>query len=206
MIYSPAFNNKKGNTEHSGVSEVLLFTKSHKWKNGSTRPYTIRSLWRQRFTVSTSPFQSQPKSTTPTIFQNFIPNNRPLPNVFFLQCACLRHPRQPNFCVLSVTHYPIGHQKVVPAGLSKTVLSKRFMFNELIYLIFLSRPKIRFTHGQSHNPIWASCQTAVELTTCISRRVHFPAVLLVRQLISLCHHRPVNSQSNGHPCFWSQDT
>ncbi len=44
VICSPAFNHKIGNAAHSGVSEVLLFTKSYKWKKQRWTKWTSGRL------------------------------------------------------------------------------------------------------------------------------------------------------------------
>ncbi len=44
MICAPALNHKIGNAAHSGVSEVLFFTKSYKWKKQRWKKWTIGRL------------------------------------------------------------------------------------------------------------------------------------------------------------------
>ncbi len=41
VICAKAFNHKIGNVAHSGVSEVLFFTKSYKWKRQRWKKWTI---------------------------------------------------------------------------------------------------------------------------------------------------------------------
>ncbi len=41
VIYAPAFNHKIGNAAHCGVSEVLLFTTSYKWKKQQWKKWTL---------------------------------------------------------------------------------------------------------------------------------------------------------------------
>ncbi len=54
----PAFNHKIGNAAHSRVSEVLCFTKPHKWKKLTTgrlpheKMHFSRSLMVHQFTVA----------------------------------------------------------------------------------------------------------------------------------------------------------
>ncbi len=44
VICTPAFNHKIGNAAHSGVSEVLFFTKSYKWKEQRLEKWTTGRL------------------------------------------------------------------------------------------------------------------------------------------------------------------
>ncbi len=44
VIGAPAFDHKIGNAAHSGVSEVLLFTKSYKWKKQRWTKWTLGRL------------------------------------------------------------------------------------------------------------------------------------------------------------------
>ncbi len=44
VICASAFNHKIGNAAHSGVSEVLLFTKSYKWKKKQCNKWTTGRL------------------------------------------------------------------------------------------------------------------------------------------------------------------
>ncbi len=44
VICAPTFNHKIGNAAHSGVSEVLFFTKSYKWKKQQWKKWTTGRL------------------------------------------------------------------------------------------------------------------------------------------------------------------
>ncbi len=55
VICAPALKHKIGNAGHSGVSEVLFFTKSHKWKTQRQKKLTTRRLLREAMCFWRSP-------------------------------------------------------------------------------------------------------------------------------------------------------